>query len=130
MGGIKANELRIGNWVKLDKYFYRVYSVNPLENKLIDKDKIIISGWYVDGIQPIPLTEEILFKCDECKWHSTKWYIVKIGSIIVSVNTKTKTTTITDDYTDEVMLNIKCEYLHQLQNIVHSLTHEELNIEL
>jgi len=127
---MKANKLRIGNWVKLNKYFYRVYSIDPLNIKLTDKEKIVISGYYVDGIKPIPLTEEILLKCDDCKKHSTKWYMITIGSITVSVNVKTNTTTITDDYTDEVMLNIKCEYLHQLQNIVQSLTHQEINIQL
>jgi len=119
---IQAKDLRIGNWVKLDKYFYKVYSVNPLENKLIDKDKIIISGWYVDGIKPIQLTEEILLKCGFKKIN--KIYFRK-GALTIEVQSFGHFRV---SFDGKMLVNLK--HLHQLQNLYFALSNEELNIEL
>jgi hypothetical protein len=119
---IKANELRIGNWIEavapMGNYYMKMYSVNfeSLEN-------------HPDSANPIPLTPEILEKCgftlkklgyNDCyrKPFKTATFLLYAHSgryyfTCFEVNHETE---------------IKC--LHQLQNLYYALTGEELNIPL
>ena len=129
---ILENELRIGNWVKLNKYFYRVYSVDPLAIKLIDKDKITISGYYVDGIKPIPLTEEILLKCGFTQDADGSFQKNDV-SIFLDNRFKTNLYLQTNDSDRKFSwfgYECKVNHLHHLQNLYFALTGEELKIEL
>jgi hypothetical protein len=120
---MKASELRIGNWIgrRDSKGNYSEFTV--YEETFCDIDRMNLSPI------PIPLTEEWLLKFGFKRepgrnsfvkpigessdlWHfNDKMYIA--GSIAVNV-----------DHCTEV----KCEYVHTLQNLYFALTGNELTL--
>lgn len=99
---------------------------NPVEISGIDRKQIHADGdWdYIYEHKPIPLTEEWLtrFGFDE-----TGYMNIKSGGIIQ----------VTMNFIGSVMYSINgshwvdisdCRYVHQLQNLYHALTGEELTI--
>jgi hypothetical protein len=113
---IQANELRIGNWVRIresdTKVQVEAYMLNVSE---------------LSNCQPIPLTPEILEKCGfERLTHKTEG---GYKSSIYSYRGKYSFTVFFDDGKLSVSFwqgNEK-QYLHQLQNLYFALTGEELN---
>lgn len=114
---VKANELRIGNWVLS----------NGVEIQIaLDNIK-----WHPTMI-PIPLTPEILEKCGFTLENDN---ISKYWKLVIN---RTEVISIEDD--GSVGLNAEnesskqgyatypdiCKYLHQLQNLIFSLTGKEL----
>lgn len=127
---IKANELRIGNWVysKSHNWNYKVI--------LLEYDKEL-------NAEPIPLTEEILLKCGFEKYNHTNYesgYIIehKEPSKCVYIRTSLKPTSSvffavfnrSECNKNEIQFIKKIEYIHDLQNIYKLLTNEELTIQL
>lgn len=113
---IQANELRIGNWV----------------NHLSTPTKIL-TGAQIDknasDCQPIPLTTDILFKCnftniedeeDNPGWHKKN----KANSNNFTIWNFSGALTL-DGYSSAPL-----QYVHQLQNIYFGLTGEELTMNL
>src|SRR5574343_389431 len=113
---IHANELRIGNWVKIGQFYTTICFINGDE----------------DYFEPIPLTPEIFekagFKYDE----GMESYDLFTSSGLISIAT---------DYSFFIGDNhLECgfaggnkslvKYLHQLQNLYFALTGEELQINL
>lgn len=108
---MKANELRIGNLVKLEGIS------RPIKVSIIDTTETSTNTKY----KPIPLTEEWLLKCgfEYCDTVTPKAYWLN-GVCIEKV----------DSMFIEFSYGIVLKYLHQLQNLYFALTGEELNIEL
>lgn len=117
---MKANELRIGNFIRskqtgYDVRFVSFYGLCNIENN-------------PDEYEPIPLTGEILKKCGFESEHITYHYIL-IGDDALHVyynnsglhryGVKYKYAYLTE-----------IEYLHQLQNLYFALTGEELTVNL
>jgi hypothetical protein len=139
---VKAKELRIGNIVS----FYK-----PLLN---DPQQLIVQGiyenedenqWYVEsdvyspineaGLLPISLTVEWLKKfgfepAEESP--GDNWYEIQLyrHTLQVCPATYPKLINIVDEHDQAVMFTktLNCEYVHQLQNLYHSLTGEELQL--
>ena len=130
---IKANELRIGNYV--------YWSVNPYKNNLeeitgifidteglVEKDEMIISTKTMDGelfseFKPIPLTEERLldFGFEYFEEHSIgKGYRDKI-SIRLNKDGGFYYVYGIGEYS-------LLKYVHELQNLVFALTKKELTL--
>lgn len=118
---IPANELRIGNWVELRGEFRRI------DEKLLYN----LQPYYSN---PIPLTPEVLEKCDVKQ-------ISKIADLlnIVTTQPKIEFTKSEEKYTITANLywrlefqktNIKILFFHQLQNLYFALTGEELTVNL
>jgi hypothetical protein len=104
---MKANELRIGNWVRLREHdaFIQIEQYQLCESELIN-------------VQPIPITEEWLLKF----WFISNPYEDRYekGSIhIECLKTKGETYLWIEN-----MPHIK--YVHQLQNLYFALRGEEL----
>jgi hypothetical protein len=112
---IKANELRIGNWVidsQGNYYKWQVYD------------------WTIDDnqdVEPIPLSPEILEKAGFEKVNHVAgysfYYLKKKGIPAIAV------------YERRIEINgsanlFHIKHLHQLQNLYFALTGEELSIEL
>ena len=107
---IKAKELRIGNWV-LDMY----------DNKV----KVTIIDDTVDWAKPIPLTPEILEKSGFVKQMEWTYCIeIQVGQKLVYYLGEKGWSIGNKNYSD--FENLK--YLHQLQNLYHALTGEELEV--
>lgn len=112
---IKANELRIGNWVMYDNRLFQIESIsNPFPCLNTDEFGIGVVDW--NNIQPIPLTPEILENFGFENWDKKKY---SNDVLCLTVNG--------DGYlylANQRHVNIF--YLHQLQNLYFALTGEEL----
>lgn len=121
---IKPNELRLSNYVLLNGTYVTIKSVSENRCEILQKTKR--SACNYDEIEGIPLTSERL---------------LKFGFKLVGSQTYEKTCG--DDFTIKVEDDQHCgtalflegsgaipiDFLHQLQNIVHALTGEELTIQ-
>ena len=119
---MEANELRIGNLVKVDS--------NPFESVTqIFKDGVVTDAYDVvnsfKDLEPIPLTEEWLvkfgFREELLYWvidmMGTELSIIKeSGSALVGLEHECGGT------------DLKIQHVHQLQNLYFALTGEELTI--
>jgi hypothetical protein len=113
---MKATELRIGNLVK-GKEMNVYWTVEA-----VDSNSIFSYGKWrsLDAFEPIPLTEEWLVKFGFEKYkfdHKENQYRYK-ERLIVSRDGNFV------DYGSSVIL----KHLHQLQNLYHALTGEELTL--
>lgn len=113
---MKAQELRIGNWVEGE-----YGSTEPFQVDANDISKVYYGGYELD---PIPLTEEWLLTfgfekpahswiCD--KFHLSEWDDYPLNWC-VALNK------------NNAILVDKLKYVHQLQNLYFALTGEELEI--
>lgn len=123
---INANELRVGNYVVFseDRTIFKVIEIS--EKGLGIENKQEITWIEMETFEPIPLTEEILLKCgfkcsrgESFQLMLNDWtnLYYNCGYFEISVNKHA------------FSLN-HIQYLHQLQNIYHSLTNKELEINL
>lgn len=109
---MKANELRIGNWVK-------GITGNPI--KLTGADIFVLEQGDDNGLcEPIPLTPEVLEKCGFEK--SLGVYVINKACIFGSLS---KINIYIEDYDADYEFTCP-EHLHQLQNLYFALTGEEL----
>lgn len=126
---MKANELRIGNWISHELGTCTVRGTTKNGIWLNDMGGPILLDGFMN-IQPIPLTEYILLKCgfDEIKDSDYKYRVfeIKDWGKIKLVNGILETA----EYYFLDGLNYEIKYLHQLQNLYFSLTNKELTITL
>ena len=112
---MKANELRIGNYILFDNDVYDVRGfVN--ERVKIHKREVYIGQLF----KPIPLTEEWLLKFGFSKWKNKNNF--SKGSFIVYTLSKK------GFHFGKKSLRVELKYVHQLQNLYFALTGEELKI--
>jgi hypothetical protein len=135
---MKANELRIGNWVfddenipmqiaKIESEIYTRWNFNDCSIVLEHK-----ATYYESEIFPIPITEEILLKCG-----------FEDGVVNIFENENFKTSIWYHDgwhfQFDEkewygkssvYLYPAPIDYVHQLQNLYFALTGEELEVNL
>jgi len=142
---MKANELRIGNYVNIEGDVVKV-------KEIYEKGIHYANGEYEsyateDFIQPIKLTEELLLNIgfEKIELVEKKLYMyykeVRINnySYLLDFRVMPKDECIVlyvmkkeDDELDysTIFYNDNIKYLHQLQNAYYLLTNKELNIEL
>jgi hypothetical protein len=111
---MKANELRIGNWVE-----YELYGVKNIQ-QIEHTDFEFISDNELRCAKPIPLTEELLVKLWFEKSSDNNYY-------------KGGTFTIYNRFGNFGLIGgslswKEFKYLHQLQNLYFALTGEELTL--
>jgi hypothetical protein len=121
---IKANDLRLGNWVK-----------NDCDDKLFRVDAVDILTCYNDNdwLLPIPLTPELLVKAgftkhlssDKVLYHFFKGENPVTHDWLIDLNW-----IIGREYPFYKNGYHEIKYLHQLQNLFYSLTGEELEVNL
>ena len=130
---IKTNELRIGNYVSVDKGFEMlVHSIYKDDTLYLDFIPPLVNEadvWEEDvkDVSPIELTEEWLLKFGFTK-HNMEGYEVhfkynhpKLHSGITALYNANFSIKL-----DDVARGVK--YVHQLQNLYFALTGNELNI--
>jgi hypothetical protein len=110
---MKASELRIGNWYN---EFGMPKQATP--NLIFNLYHIGLAGKIAIDCTPIPLTPEILLKSG-FEAFDDGWYILE-----------SFTWNIYDKLIRWNSFQLKCQYLHQLQNLYFALTGEELEISL
>lgn len=98
----------------------------------IQRTKIMVEGdlhWHpIDKIKPVAISPDILLKCgfempSKILNLYNDWFIYDNGGIFYIQIEKQGAS----EYICE-RLKVECTYLHQLQNLYHSLTGSELNI--
>lgn len=132
--GLKANDLRIGNWVLYKEYPYQVQMVaSDYSGSWVEINRGMIpklNGPIKEGeIEGIPLSFEILQKCGFEK-DGSNWRIYRddadlefelVDGVFVP----------NQYYTAQpFMEKAYPKYLHQIQNVIYSLTGEELKVNL
>jgi regulation of enolase protein 1 (concanavalin A-like superfamily) len=137
---IQVNGLKIGNYLKDDTsdaimQVSRIESTEYTDWNSGDEFSIICkkiggeNGYYEGDFQPIPLTEDVLLKCGFKICADTEWLSLNLCNdwtfIYANCNENIFELSVNRH---GVMLSIK--YLHQLQNIVHSLTQKELEVNI
>ena len=123
---IQANELRIGNWVSVEKqgvrYNERIQSISAYSGKFNTFEDPHYER--IETLEPISLTEEWLLKLGFKKQMAWTFYIPIIGNMKLVYYLGEKGWSIGNkEYSDH-----ECKYVHQLQNLYFALTGEELTI--
>lgn len=117
---MKAEELRIGNWVKMYDEPKQVESIEL---------PTWVNGFGIHHIQPIPLTPEILEKA--ATYTKSYSYYFEVPEV-----KRTVAVTWYDNEQKRVFLNdnyigiLHLQYVHELQNLIHALTSSELPLNL
>lgn len=155
---IQANELRIGNHIKFEcdtlhmTTFGRITGIEQhfqyKDGRRITKSTYgasLIDQWGnerqadVVDIEPIPLTSEILEKAGfEITGIDKSIYTLFLSKLDESEFSRQRIDFFVDNSHGKVELcrsgvcfkMAPCQYVHQLQNLIHALTGEELNIQL
>ena len=127
---IKAKELRIGNLLTHDARTCRVTSLiengesnYDIETRFVKGGEVRFNSIIYVGLEPIPLTEEWLIKFGFEKEvdYGQEQYYVNGFMVYGAVEDFVLSGYVKDGY-------IKTKYVHQLQNLYHALTGEELTI--
>jgi hypothetical protein len=136
---IQANQLRIGNLVNFDPnggvdYCIVKSIISATELRIATADEQLRqivaytdSGW----LNPIPLTPELLEKCDFKKGEPiSKGYYIPYSSNQYSNFIINYCPSNNSFWLDSYVYDVKIEFLHHLQNIYYSLIGQELQVNL
>lgn len=136
---IKANELRIGNYILINSKISKIFNVSDEGvNMVIDTlGHFPINEFEkLSDCTAIPLTPEILEKCG-FKRDTVYFYRYSIGSFNIHKTLKDfKKADTKENRCFRLALDLgeflktEIQYLHQLQNLYFALTGEELNVKL
>jgi hypothetical protein len=123
---MKPNELKIGNWVKQLKG-----NTHKFEQEIqfsIDDFELMRSYPMVNVMcEPIKITEEWLLKLGFGKEKSYAFSIEVIEGIFIDITfTISGSVTVKLMNDDFIIVPPHIQYIHQLQNLYHSLKGEEL----
>lgn len=130
---IKANELRIGNWVSskchngLNTEIFAIRS-----SELIGLGANPLANYSLEEIEPIPLTEEWLLKFGFL-YNGWNWDFQSFRFHAQGKNDRGEfynTEFGIRKNKDFFIISFKIQYVHQLQNLYFALTGEELTIKL
>ena len=141
---MKANELRIGNWIKYEDKLVQVVQLSSLMILCQRDENQFLVNCAPKVFQPIELTEEVLLKIGFKNCNARYVDIYKIEKWIdefnfISIdyrdlrnsNTTLNITHINDEtYNQCTLLKNNIKYLHQLQNAYYCLTNQEMEVNL
>ena len=142
---IKANEIRIGNWIEFNNFISppNNLQVTPRMFRQLGMDlsenlDLELSGYH----KPIPLTEEWLLKMgfekSQEEWYTIKYFTdcdLATEQMAISYNLSSNRCAVFDAIEETDIVNIlsypiytskKVLYVHTLQNVFFALTGEEL----
>ena len=118
---IQPTDLRIGNWANFT--FYGVTKQRKVYGVIGDSVYVDEKTTYeISMVSAIELTEEIFIKCGFKKI----WSCWRLGPFSLAINFDKSSTRYF--YTSNCFIEVK--YLHQLQNLYHVLTGQELEVNL
>ncbi len=128
---IQANELRIGNWVAANSPAMIVKEINQYEVGLyMPNSEADLFHEEIEKLEPIPLTEDILLKCGfEKEYFGNNLLGYNNGDFNI-YRKPTGNNDLLPCFKENIASNVPIKYLHQLQNVHHSLTGKELTINL
>lgn len=114
---IQASELRIGNYVS--EKVLGICPVGAINSRYVDLVKGDVYEIFLENIEPILLTPEILLACGP----------IEKGFKILPPVSNSKYRLFKDfDFGGNSLLLCELEYVHHLQNLIFHLTGKELEI--
>ena len=134
---MKANDLRIGNWVQYDGIPYQIESLTKVDAVVCSIDIFDFRNRSLEQAQPIELTEDVLLKIG-----FEKVYTVPHNRLRLCVKNGNEITRISYDFLFDDITRLEImgngdslnkrniKYLHELQNSYYCLTNQELEIKL
>lgn len=136
---LQANELRIGNYINFHSKVFQVTGIK--DNWVYCCKNSYPENSFPDtaaGLQPIPLTPELLEKCGFLCMNKVPMYFKKYINEVDARNIQLSLSEIGINpdwivgyHNDGTYMRlIKIIYLHQLQNLYFALTGEELEVKL
>jgi hypothetical protein len=147
---IDINELRIGSCIGYYKNGFENVIYDTIKSIYFndedeayhfefDKPNFVHSHLTKEGMEPIPITEELLehlgFQKEEDSishdFEFKKWidgYPITVSNLSNTIDRDYSVHIDNRDY--DTILEADIQYLHQLQNAIYSGTNEELNIEI
>lgn len=141
---MKANELRIGNWIKYEDKLVQVVQLSSLMILCQRDENQFLVNCAPKVFQPIELTEELMLKIGfkkERQLISNLFYldyetdvdnIIRVKYVIYpkAPSLLKITTSQCGNYECFEFMKRGIRYLHQLQNAYYCLTGQELEVEL
>ncbi len=129
---MKATELRIGNWVRLNVRPIENYQVTQILEKGVNCGDV---GFLYDMAEPILLTEEWLERFKFNQFDDSDFFIpLDSDKSLILMNVRgywypriQQEAEMSHQYIQEVNLNY-IKHVHKLQNLYHALTGQELTI--
>lgn len=126
---MKAEEIRIGNWIHDTAHFKGYFQVVLVGRNSVHSPEFVLNYNEVDGIQ---ITEEWLIKLGFRKdlgynIHLGEKLFLRIELPIKGSSRQSVDACLVWDYTGRWFTG-HIAYVHQLQNLYHSLTGKELTI--
>jgi len=117
---IQANEIRVGNiFIGYDD---KLFSWGLKEFSFIDTDVNISINEIIKS--PVVLSEEILLKCGFLEDNNYSGLHSKIGALEIKIRFNSK---IAYCEIGGIYFGDRFKYLHELQNVWHSMSGQELN---
>lgn len=138
---MKTSELRIGNYVEcngINVIITELLSPRPRKPDYFNNVPVVelfyggLTNALLSEINPIPLTEEILLKCGfeiNGKYYRSK-YIQDSIKLIYDFNQRVLYFKYKGEFSPMIQIPRTIESLHELQNLYHALTGEELEVHL
>lgn len=135
---MKANDLRIDNWIKYEDKLVQVVQLSSLMILCQRDENQFLVNHEPEIFQPIELTEELLLKIGFDAMHSCRYMYEKSiinkhnKKVVVYITFHMINKTLRIDFSNDLqVLNLyDIQYLHQLQNAYYCLTGKELKVEL
>jgi hypothetical protein len=133
---MKANELRIGNFVSLPFENDKIHTIRGVDIQCLQE------GMDSQSVKPIIITGEWLLKfgfyLDKNQWYNIKYFTdcnESTEEMCITINLASNRCAIFDAIEETDMVNIlsypiftakRIDYVHQLQNLYFALTGKEL----
>jgi len=115
---MKAQELRIGNYVNISKEVCKMQLVNFVE--------IHYTEYFFENYEPIPLTEEWLMNFGFELINNDYW---QSRSLELKLHWTVNKNKMIPEFNDKrLIVGYDFKHVHQLQNLYFALTNEELKI--
>jgi hypothetical protein len=131
---MKANELRIGNWIKYEDKLVQVVQLSSLMILCKRDENQFLVNCAPKEFQPIELTEEVLVKIGFVKENGVNRMYNKRCVVSYYIGNFYKELVIEvrreNGFYKNNMVHYDIKYLHELQNAYNLLTNEELEVEL
>ena len=129
---MKANELRIGNYVRYCDNNYQIQQIIKRNGKYALIFEYLYHGVWIDEVEKIEITEDVLLKCGfeliYDGYYIKELYLIQDIRFDFLINKQNFELSGLTYKGDTYYHNVR--YLHELQNLYYAITKQELEVNL